>query len=163
FKLGESVFEGIELVDVAFELAFFAFELVDFALDGVGVDRTHDQVSQILALCDGATGLVGFEEERKQVGEFSVSAVEVWLAICARGCRIGGYCPVRPLKRANIGAVADSECGVAFLGVAFERDVLASESGHQRLEERGSIRGIPPGKYRYSRGKGNVGMVDATD
>ena len=58
-KLGQPVFELVELVNLAIEVAFLAFELVDLGLESVGVDRTHGQLAQISALGDGLACFVG--------------------------------------------------------------------------------------------------------
>ena len=82
-----SLFEGapgtaefVEFFDFPFEggqPVFEGFELVDLVLEGVSVDRMHNQLAQVVAVGDGLPGLVGLEKKGEQVRQFGVLNVGV--------------------------------------------------------------------------------------
>ncbi len=43
--------------------------MLDFRTDRVDIDRPHDDLAEVVAARHGPACLVGFEEEREQVGD----------------------------------------------------------------------------------------------
>jgi hypothetical protein len=154
FEIGEVTFERVELLQSIVELAAAVLQFADLGADDVGIDRAHDQITEVVAAGDRPTGLVRFEEEGEQVGDDRV--VEI-------GLTVGGDGAVLTRERARVRVVPDGKFDGSLVGIALERDAIAAESCHHGLEQRRAVGGVAAGENGHAPGRLDVGTVDTTD
>jgi hypothetical protein len=115
------------MVESVVDLILSRFELSDFRFDCGCVDRTDDDLPEVLATGDCLSGLVGLEQEREQFCEFRL----IEILIAARDDR-----SVFTRERSTVGLSVDSQLYFATIGITLDRDVSTPTGGFDCLEKR---------------------------
>ena len=90
------------------EVAFTGFELGYLNSNGVGVNRTHDDLAEVISTRNGLAGFVVLEEEGEEVSTLWI--IYIWFSVYHNGFSL-------PHQYSSVGIITDCEFDGAFIGI----------------------------------------------
>jgi len=151
WEFGIELFEALEAI---IEVAFLGLEGGNVGFDLVRIDRTHDEFTKLVAASHCSARFVGFEQEGKEVREFRILEI---------GITVEDHFTVASLEVSLVPFTVEFQFGATGVRIAFQRGAPTAQRGHNRLEERRSIRRVPSSQDVNAGFKRNLATIDTAD